>query len=82
MTWKGKPLSYWIKVDARSERKAPLTTSRKYQICKIAFQMGKSERELYELYDEYDRAQLLATYQTDNEIVWVQTAFPLPVPKT
>jgi hypothetical protein len=43
--------------------------------------MGLSEREFFDRFDDLDRAQLIATEQTENEIAWVQVEYPLKQPK-
>lgn len=79
--WKNQPLATWIEVDRRRKEevgaKPILTTSTRFQICKMAlYVLEISERKLFERFDEWERAQMLATWQTENEITWVQTAFP------
>lgn len=81
MTWKGQPLSFWTGLYERGTAKAPLTTSIRYSICKLALSMGLSEQQFYDQYDDLERAQLVATYQTENEIEWVQAEYPLRMPK-
>lgn len=43
--------------------------------------MGMSEKRFYDEFDDLERAQLIATYQTQNEIEWVQVEYPLRMPK-
>lgn len=79
--WKNQPLETWIEVDRRRKEevgaKPILTTSMRFQICKMAlYVLGISERKFFERFDEWERAQMLATWQRVNEIDWVQTAFP------
>ena len=80
MTWKGNPLSFYTGLYERSDRKSPLTSSIRYTICKVALSMGMSEQRFYDEFDELERAQILATYQTEREIEWVQVEFPLRMP--
>ena len=43
--------------------------------------MGKSEQQFYDQFDDLERAQIIATYQTEREIEWVQSEYPLRQPK-
>ena len=79
--WKGNPLSFYTGLYERSEAKAPLTTSTRYMIDKLALSLGKSEKQFFKQFDDLERAQMLATYQTQNEIVWVQVEYPLRRPR-
>jgi hypothetical protein len=60
----------------RAARKPLLTTSVRFQICKLALSMGKSERKFYEEFDEWERAQMLATYQAEIEMANIQQRYP------
>jgi len=82
VTWKGQPLSFYTGLYERSEAKAPLITSTRYVICKLALSLGLSENQFFDKFDDLERAQLIATYQTQNEIAWVQIEYPLPTPKS
>ena len=81
MTWKGQPLRFYTGLYERSETKAPLITSTRYMICKLALSLGLSESQFFDKFDDLERAQLIATYQTQNEIAWVLDLYPLPTPK-
>lgn len=82
MTWKGQPLSFYTGLYDRADSKSPLMMSTRYTLCKMAlFELGLSEREFYDKYDDLERAQLIATYQTHQEIQWVQVEFPLKTGK-
>jgi hypothetical protein len=65
-------------VSAREEKKPMLTTSMRYQVCKLAlFVLGISERQFFTRFDEWERAQMLATYQIATiDIPWLQSAHP------
>jgi len=47
-------------------------------IADLALEMGKSRTEFYEQYDQYDRAQLVATYQSKMDRNSVRAMFPVP----
>jgi len=51
-------------------------------ICKLALSLGLSENQFFDKFDDLERAQLIATYQTQNEIAWVQIEYPLPTLKS
>jgi hypothetical protein len=80
VTWRGQPLSFWTGLYERRDSKSPLTASARYTVCRLALQMGMSEAQFYDRFDELERAQLVATYQTQNEIEWVQHEYPLERP--
>lgn len=46
-------------------------------VADLALEMGKSRAELFEQYDEYDRAQLVATYQSKMDRSSVRAMFPV-----
>jgi len=79
--WLKLPLEVYVNRYANEKREAPLTTSLRFIVCKIALQMGLSESQFYDKFDDLDRAQIIATYQTINEIEWVQVEYPIPSPK-
>lgn len=81
MTWKGQPLNFYTGLYERSEKKAPLMTSANYVVCNLALSMGLSKNQFFDKFDDLERAQLIATYQTKNEIAWVQIEYPLQAPK-
>jgi uncharacterized protein (DUF433 family) len=58
-----------------------MTTSARFTVCKVALQMGLSEQQFYDQFDDLERAQIIATYQTEREIEWVQVEYPLRQPK-
>jgi len=58
-----------------------MTTSTRYQICKLALSLGMSERQFFTRFDEWERAQMLATYRAGADIQWLQNAFPVAMPK-
>ena len=47
-------------------------------MCDIAWELRMSEKEFLERFDEFDRAQLLATYRSKMQREFVMSAFPLP----
>jgi len=57
-------------------------TSANYVVCKLALSLGLSKNQFFDKFDDLERAQLIATYQTQNEIEWVQIEYPLPTPKS
>jgi hypothetical protein len=60
-----------------------MTTSTRFQVCKMAlFVLGLSERQFFTRFDEWERAQMLATYLADLYTQWLQNAFPLMPAKT
>lgn len=81
MIWKGSPLKFYTSLYEGSDARAPLTTSARYVIDKLALSLGKSERQFFEQFDDLERAQMIATYQTQNEIAWVRVEYPLRQPK-
>ena len=55
-----------------------LKVSTRFQICELMLSMGKSERQFYEEFDDFDRAQILATQRTKINMALVQEKFPIP----
>jgi hypothetical protein len=55
-----------------------MTMSPRCEMCDIAWEYKLSEKEFLERFDEFDRAQLLATYRSKMQREFVMSAFPLP----
>lgn len=79
MKWRGRPLEYWLD-RAKGEKKAgKMTSNAKCTVCDLAWAMGLSEKEFYENHSErYDREQLMATYNSQNNRAFVTSAYPAP----
>jgi len=58
-----------------------MSTSLRCTICDVAYSLGKSEMEFFKEYDQYERAQLIATYQSKAERATVVSIFPPKVRK-
>jgi len=54
-----------------------MTINTRCQICDMAWDMEKSEQQLYREFDEYERAQLLATYRSQQHRSLVTRKFPV-----
>jgi hypothetical protein len=62
-------------------RRGLMSTSIRCTICDVAWALGKSEMEFFHDYDQYERAQLIATYQSKAERSTVASLFPPKVKK-
>ena len=78
MTWRGKPLSHWMRLARGRADLLGLRMAPRCEMCDLAWEMKLSEKEFLERFDEFERAQLLASYRNRNKRNFVMSAFPLP----
>lgn len=69
--WKGKPLRHWLAFIGSS----PLTCNERFLVCQIALELGLSEKQFFERFDEFERAQIIATRLAMRHIEAVQSRF-------
>ena len=70
----GKDLDSWLS-HPKAIRGRLMSTSARCVICDVAWALGKSEMEFFSDYDQYERAQLIATYQSKVERATVVSLF-------
>jgi hypothetical protein len=77
INWRGQPLRFWT--EQLADIHGDLTTSTRFQICQLAMNVFRtSEQKFFEMFDEFERAQILATYRTEIDIEIAKDKFPIP----